>query len=47
MRYSTSIGIDTHAKKNQVCALVTETGEIHTAKLSEDPKELVTCGMTP
>jgi len=41
MRYCTSIGIDTHAKKNTVCALVKETGEIFTATLSADPRELI------
>jgi len=41
MSYCTSIGIDTHAKKNQVFALVRETGEFETASLSDDPKELV------
>jgi hypothetical protein len=41
MRYSTSIGIDAHAKTNQVCALVKETGELVTAKLSSDPNELI------
>jgi len=41
MRYSTSIGIDTHAKKNSICALVKETGEIFTAKLSADPDDVI------
>ena len=41
MRYSTSIGIDTHAKSNSICAIVKETGEMLTAKLSADPKEVI------
>ena len=41
MRHSTSIGIDTHAKTNSVCALVHDTGELREAKLSSDPAELV------
>jgi transposase len=41
MRYFTSIGIDTHAKKNQVCAIDTKTGAMATAKLSADPAELI------
>lgn len=41
MRYSTSIGIDTHAKKNQVCAIDKRTGEVAEAKLSSDPAELI------
>ena len=41
MRYSTSIGIDTHMKKNQVCAIDKKTGEIATTKLSADPAELI------
>jgi len=41
MRYCTSIGIDTHAKKNTICALVKETGEILKVTLSADPKELI------
>jgi transposase len=41
MRYCTSIGIDTHAKKNSICALLRETGEVFTAKLSADPRELI------
>lgn len=40
MRYSTSIGIDAHAKKNSICALVADTGEIVQAELSEDPAKL-------
>ena len=28
MRYSTIVGIDTHSKKNAVCAIVPETGEM-------------------
>jgi len=42
MHYSTSIGIDTHAKSNQVCAFVRKTGEIVQARLSADPEELIT-----
>ena len=42
MRYCTSIGIDTHARKNQICVLVRETGELITATLSSDPEELIT-----
>lgn len=41
MRYSTSIGIDTHAKSNSICAIVKETGEMLEVKLSSDPSELV------
>ncbi|MEG0218319.1 MAG: hypothetical protein RR655_08370, partial [Raoultibacter sp.] len=41
MRYSTSIGIDTHSKKNAVCAIVTQTGEIRECVLSEDPAQLI------
>lgn len=41
MRYSTSIGIDTHAKTNQLYALVEKTGEIKEAKLSSDPNEVI------
>ena len=41
MRYCTSIGIDTHAKKNEVCALDTDTGEIITTTFSDDPALLI------
>lgn len=41
MRYSTIIGIDAHARKNSVCALVVETGEARHSTLSEDPAHLV------
>ena len=41
MKYCTSIGIDAHSKKNSVCAIVAETGEVHEATLSGDPRELV------
>lgn len=41
MRYSTSIGIDTHAKKNAICAIVTQTGEIREIVLSEDSAQLI------
>ena len=41
MRYSTSIGIDTHSRKNAVCEIVAQTGEIREAVLSEDPAQLV------
>lgn len=41
MRYSTSIGIDTHSKSNQIYALIKETGEVREARLSSDPKELI------
>ena len=41
MRYSTSIGIDTHAKSNQLYALVKETGEIREVKLSSDSEEVI------
>jgi transposase len=41
MRYSTSIGIDTHAQSNQVYALVKETGEIREVKLSSSPGEFM------
>ena len=36
MRYSTIVGIDTHSKKNAVCAIVPATGEMREAVLSED-----------
>jgi len=42
MRYCTSIGIDTHAKKNEVCALDTQTGEMSSTTLSDDPAQLIT-----
>ena len=41
MKYSTCIGIDTHAKKNAVCALDTATGEVREALLCEDPGKLI------
>jgi len=41
MRYCTNIGIDAHSKKNSVCAIAAETGEMREATLSEDPRELV------
>ena len=41
MKYCTSIGIDTHAKKNAVCALSTETGAITEDILSEDPAQVI------
>ena len=41
MKYSTSIGIDTHSKKNSVCALNNNTGEITEVTLSEDPEKLI------
>lgn len=41
MRYSTIVGIDTHSKKNAVCAIVPETGEMREAVLSEDPEQLL------
>lgn len=41
MRYSTSIGIDTHSNKNAVCAIVANSGEIREAVLSEDPAQLI------
>jgi len=41
MRYCTTIGIDTHVKKNEVCALNTQTGEKATATLSGDPNQLI------
>lgn len=41
MRYSTIVGIDTHSKKNAVCAIVTQTGEVCETVLSEDPAQLV------
>lgn len=41
MRYSTIVGIDTHSKKNAVCAIVPATGEIQETILSEDPKQLL------
>ena len=41
MRYCTNIGVDAHSKKNSVCAIEAETGEVREATLSEDPRELV------
>jgi transposase len=41
MRYSTSIGIDTHMKTNQICAIDKKTGVIAEARLSADPQELI------
>ena len=41
MKYCTNIGIDAHSKKNSVCAIVAETGEMEEVTLSEDPRELV------
>jgi transposase len=41
MYYSTTIGIDTHAKKNEVFALDSETGEVSTATLGGDYAEVV------
>lgn len=41
MKYCTSIGIDTHSRKNSVCAIVAETGEMREATLPADPRELV------
>jgi len=41
MRYSINIGIDTHAKKNVVCAIDTDTGELYRAKLDSDPALLI------
>ena len=37
MKYCTSIGIDTHSRKNAICALSTETGTVTEDVLSEDP----------
>jgi len=39
MLYSTIIGIDAHAKTNEICAIDKTTGEIKRATLSADPKE--------
>lgn len=41
MKYCTCIGIDTHSKKNAVCALDTETGEMEEKVFSEDPAEII------
>lgn len=41
MKYSTSIGIDTHSKKNAICALSAETGSIVEDVLSEDPDQMI------
>jgi transposase len=41
MKYCTSIGIDAHSRKNSVCAIAAETGEMREATLSEDPGELI------
>ncbi|MBX9035475.1 MAG: IS110 family transposase [Gordonibacter pamelaeae] len=41
MSYSTIVGIDAHARKNSVCALVLETGEVRRSTLSGDPAQLV------
>lgn len=40
MKYRTCIGIDTHSRKNEVCALDTETGEVRRATLGADPGDL-------
>jgi transposase len=41
MRHCTNIGIDAHSRKNSVCAIVAETGEVFEATFSEDPGEIV------
>ena len=41
MRYCTCIGIDTHSKKNVVCALDQQTGEIREKSFSSDPEQIV------
>lgn len=41
MRYSTSIGIDAHSRKNAICAIVPRTGEIRETALSDDPAQLI------
>lgn len=41
MKHSTSIGIDTHAKTNSVCALDRYTGEIVETTLPSDPDSLI------
>lgn len=41
MKYCTNIGIDAHSRKNSVCAIAAETGEVREATLSEDPGELI------
>ena len=41
MKYCTSIGIDTHSRKNAICALSTETGAITEDVLSEDPARVI------
>lgn len=41
MRYSTSIGIDTHSKKNSVCAIIADTGELRQTTLAGNPSELI------
>lgn len=41
MRYSTCIGIDTHSTKNEVCALLIETGELKGETLNDDPAQII------
>lgn len=41
MRYCTSIGIDAHKKKNVVCAIVADTGEVVRSTFSSDPRQIV------
>jgi len=41
MLYSTIVGIDTHARKNTVTAIITETGEIRQTELPAEPGLLV------
>ena len=41
MKYCTSIGIDTHSKKNAICALSADTGVVAEDVLSEDPAQAI------
>ena len=41
MKYRTCVGIDTHSKKNEVCLLDTETGEVRRATLPAGAAPLV------
>ncbi len=41
MKYCTSIGIDTHSRKNAICALSADTGVVAEDVLSEDPAQVI------
>lgn len=40
MKYRTHIGIDAHARKNEVCAPVADTGEVRAATLPAEPGQI-------